>query len=38
MDHVEESMQIIKGLQSLACTQSSQYMINDSNEVCHVVF
>ena len=31
MDLVEESMWMIGGLQSLARTQSSQYVINDSN-------
>ena len=36
MDLVEESMRMIGGLQSLARTQSSQYVINDSNWVCHV--
>ena len=38
VDFVEESMQMIGGLQSLACTQSSQYVINDMNWVCHAVF
>ena len=33
MDLVEESMRMIRGLQSLARTQSSQYMLNDSNWV-----
>ena len=28
---VEESMWMIGGLQSLACTQSTQYVLNDSN-------
>ena len=36
VDLVEESMRMIRGLQSLAHTQSSQYIINDSNWVCHV--
>ncbi|KAK9997391.1 hypothetical protein SO802_022077 [Lithocarpus litseifolius] len=35
-DLVEESMQMIGGLQSLARTQSSQYVLNDSNwSGCH---
>ena len=38
MDLVEESMQMIGGLQSLARTQSSKYVINDSNWVYHVAF
>ena len=36
MDLMEESMRIIGGLQSLARTLSSQYVLNDSNWVCHV--
>ena len=38
VDLVEESMRMIGGLQSLAHTQSSQYVLNDSNWVCHVAF
>ena len=35
---VEESMWMIGGLQSLARTQSSQYVLNGSYWVCHVAF
>ena len=38
VDLVEESMQMIGDLQSLASTQYSQYVINDSNWVYHVAF
>ena len=38
VDLVEESMQMIEGLQSLAHTQSSQYVLNDSIWVCYVAF
>ena len=36
VDLVEECMCMIGGLQSVARTQSSQYMLNDANWVCHV--
>ena len=36
MDLVEESMQMIGGLQSLARTKSSQYVLNDASWVCYV--
>ena len=38
VDLVEESMRMIGGLQSLARTQSSQYVLNDASWVFHVVF
>ena len=38
VDLVEESMRMIGGLQSLARTQSSQYVLNDVSWVCHVAF
>jgi len=38
VDLVEESMWITGGLQSLARTQSFQYVINDSDWVYHVAF
>ena len=38
VDLVEESMWMIGGLQSLARTQSFQYVINDSNWIYHVAF
>ena len=38
MDLVEESMRMIGDLQSLACTQSSQYVLNDSSWVSLVAF
>ncbi|KAK9991047.1 hypothetical protein SO802_026032 [Lithocarpus litseifolius] len=38
MDLIEESMRMIRGLQSLARTQSSQYVLNDASWVCHVAF
>ena len=38
VDLVEESMWMIGGLQSLARTQSSQYVLNGSYWVCHVAF
>ena len=33
VDLVEESMQMIGGLQLVACTQSSQYVLNEVNWV-----
>ena len=38
MDLVEESMQMIGGLQLLAHSQSSQYVLNDACWVCYVAF
>ena len=38
MDLVEESMQMIGGLQSLARTQSSQYVLNEVSWVCNDAF
>ena len=38
VDLVEENMRMNGGLQSLARTQSSQYVLNDSNWVCQVAF
>ena len=38
VDLVEESMRMIGGLQSLARTQSSQYVLNNSNWVFQVDF
>ena len=38
VDLVEESMWMIGGLQSLARTQSFQYVINDSNWIYHLAF
>ena len=37
VDLVEEIMQMIRGLQLLACTQSSQYVINKVSWVCNVL-
>ena len=36
VDLVEESMWMIGGLQSLARTQSSQYVLNDVSWLCDV--
>ena len=38
VDLVEESMQMIGGLQLLAHTQSSQYVINEDCWVCNDAF
>ena len=38
MDLVEESMWMIGGLQSLARTQSSQYVLNKASWVCNDAF
>ena len=38
VDLVEESMQMIRGLQPLACTQSSQYVLNEVSLVCNDAF
>ena len=38
VDLVEESMQMIGGLQSLARTQSSQYVLNGASWVCNDAF
>ena len=38
VDHVEESMQMIGGLQLLACTQFSRYVINEASWVCNDAF
>ena len=37
VDLVEEIMQMVRGLQLLACTQSSQYVINKVSWVCNVL-
>ena len=38
VDLVEESMQMIGGLQLLARTQSSRYVINEASWVCNDAF
>ena len=38
VDLVEESMRMIGGLQSLARTQSSQYVLNEMSWVCNDAF
>ena len=38
MDLVEESMRMIGGLQSLARTQSSYYVLNETSWLCNDAF
>ena len=38
VDLVKESIQMIGGLQSLACTQPSQYVLKEASWVCNDAF